>query len=75
MPYRPAGGGGGLTAKDALGNDVKQSAWVKTHQPGDHSLVQGLKSDATYLIGTSSQPEHHLLSSTELKVAPFLSCC
>lgn len=50
VPPRPAGTGGGLTAKDALGNDVTQSAWVKSHQPGDHSLVQGLKSDATYLI-------------------------
>ncbi len=50
-PNRPAGTGGGLTAKDALGNDVRQSAWVKSHQPGDHSLVQGLKSDPSYLIG------------------------
>lgn len=50
VPPKPAGGGSGLAAKDALGNDVKQSSWLKTHPPGDRSLVQGLKSDATYLI-------------------------
>lgn len=56
VPPKPAGGGSGLAAKDALGNDVKQSSWLKTHPPGDRSLVQGLKSDATYLIGTP----HHI---------------
>lgn len=30
-------------AKDALGNDVKATTWLKTHQPGDRSLTQGLK--------------------------------
>ena len=64
---RAAGGGGGLLAKDALGNDVKQSAWLKTHQAGDHSLVQGLKSDATYLIGK----QRGLLSCPD---APSLIC-
>ena len=42
-PCSVGGGGGGTVAKDALGNDVKQSAWLKTHAAGDHSLVQGLK--------------------------------
>lgn len=37
------GGGGGQAAKDALGNDVKSAEWLKTHQPGDHSLSQGLR--------------------------------
>lgn len=41
---RSAGGGaGGIVAKDALGNDVKASAWLKTHPAGDRSLTQGLK--------------------------------
>ena len=40
-----------MAAKDALGDDVKASAWLAKHQPGDRSLTQGLKSDATYLIG------------------------
>lgn len=37
------GGAGGQAAKDALGTDVKETVWLKTHQPGDRSLVQGLK--------------------------------
>jgi cytochrome b6-f complex iron-sulfur subunit len=51
--FFPKGAGssaGGLTAKDALGNDVKASAWLATHKKGDRSLTQGLKADATYLI-------------------------
>lgn len=50
VPPKVGGGAGGQVAKDALGNDVKQSAWLATHQPGDRSLVQGLKGDATYMI-------------------------
>ena len=49
---RVGGGGGGQSAKDAAGNDVKASAWLKTHQPGARELTQGLKGDATYLIVT-----------------------
>lgn len=30
-------------AKDALGNDVKGTTWLKTHAAGDRSLTQGLK--------------------------------
>ena len=30
-------------AKDALGNDVIASEWIKTHGPGDRTLTQGLK--------------------------------
>ena len=52
---RAAGGGDSLAAKDALGDDVKASAWLEKHQPGDRSLTQGLKSDATYLIGKAAQ--------------------
>lgn len=37
------GGAGGQVAKDALGNDVKKSTWLKTHPIGDRSLTQGLK--------------------------------
>ena len=40
---RAGGGGGGLAAKDALGDVVKSKTWLKAHLPGDHSLVQGLK--------------------------------
>jgi len=50
VPAKSGGGGGGIAAKDALGNDVVIADWVKSHLPGDRSLVQGLKGDATYLI-------------------------
>ncbi|CAI9773479.1 unnamed protein product [Fraxinus pennsylvanica] len=44
------GAGGGQVAKDALGNDVIASAWLKNHGPGDRTLTQGLKGDPTYLV-------------------------
>ena len=43
MMFRAGGGSAGITAKDALGNDVKASEWLKSHPAGDHNLVQGLK--------------------------------
>ncbi|XP_034679439.1 cytochrome b6-f complex iron-sulfur subunit, chloroplastic-like [Vitis riparia] len=42
--------GGGIVAKDALGNDVIADEWLKTHGPGDRTLTQGLKGDPTYLV-------------------------
>ena len=48
--HSAGGGGAGQAAKDANGNDVKKAAWLKTHLPGDYSLTQGLKGDATYLM-------------------------
>ncbi|KZV58729.1 cytochrome b6-f complex iron-sulfur subunit 1, chloroplastic [Dorcoceras hygrometricum] len=42
--------GGGVVAKDALGNDVIASDWINTHGPGDRTLTQGLKGDPTYLV-------------------------
>lgn len=58
-----AGAGEGLPAKDALGNDIKASEWIKTHPPGDRSLAQGLKSDATYLIGAPRPAASHFALS------------
>lgn len=52
FPRRAAGSGGGQTAKDALGNDIKASEWLKTHQAFDRSLAQGLKGDPTYVVVT-----------------------
>lgn len=51
LPARPAscrmrssgGGGGGQAAKDALGNDIKEAAWLKTHPANTRELAQGLK--------------------------------
>jgi hypothetical protein len=58
------GGSGGQAAKDALGNDIMQAEWLKTHAKGDHSLSQGLKvccaggaPAATMLLMASTAPE------------------
>ena len=50
VPAGSGGGSGGLTAKDALGDDVTLSKWKSTHSPAARELVQGLRGDATYLI-------------------------
>ncbi|PRQ52966.1 putative plastoquinol--plastocyanin reductase [Rosa chinensis] len=49
-PPGSGAGSGGQVAKDALGNDVIASEWLKTHGPGDKTLTQGLKGDPTYLV-------------------------
>ncbi|KAM5580851.1 cytochrome b6-f complex iron-sulfur subunit, chloroplastic [Rosa sericea] len=51
--FAPPGSGAGSSgqvAKDAIGNDVIASEWLKTHGPGDRTLTQGLKGDPTYLV-------------------------
>lgn len=56
--FAPKGSGGGADvqpAKDALGNDIRFAEWVKTHNPGDRSLTEGLKGDPTYLIVTEDR--------------------
>ena len=50
MPLRAGGSGGGTSAKDELGNPITKTGWLADHQPGDRSLVQGLKGDPTYII-------------------------
>ena len=50
VPKSAGGSGGGVAAKDAAGNDIKESAWLKTHPAGSYELSQGLKGDATYLV-------------------------
>merc|ERR1719251_489772 len=52
LPPSSGGAGGGVPAKDALGNDIMEAEYLASKQPGDHSLAQGLKGDATYLIVT-----------------------
>lgn len=54
IPPSSGAGGGGVTAKDALGNNVKASAFLEEHNVGDRVLVQGLKGDPTYLVVTES---------------------
>jgi cytochrome b6-f complex iron-sulfur subunit len=41
---------GGVTAKDALGNDVVVSGFLSSHAVGDRTLAQGLKGDPTYIV-------------------------
>ena len=50
VPPSAGGGGAGQAAKDAAGNEIKQATWLKNHLPGDYTLSQGLKGDATYLM-------------------------
>merc|ERR1712087_439810 len=50
VPPGGGGGGAGLTAKDALGNDVLANTWIEKNPYPGRSLVQGLKGDAHYLI-------------------------
>ncbi|MGB3293269.1 MAG: cytochrome b6-f complex iron-sulfur subunit [Phormidesmis sp.] len=50
IPPSSGATGGGITAKDALGKDVKVTAFLDEHNPGARVLVQGLKGDPTYLV-------------------------
>lgn len=50
VPPGAGGGTGGTPAKDALGNEIFAKEYLASKKPGDHSLAQGLKGDATYLI-------------------------
>ncbi|MGB5592744.1 MAG: cytochrome b6-f complex iron-sulfur subunit [Crocosphaera sp.] len=50
IPPSSGGAGGGITAKDALGNDVIASEFIASHNVGDRVLAQGLKGDPTYLV-------------------------
>jgi len=49
-PPGSGSGSGGITAKDALGNDIFLDKWLATHPAGDRTLSQGLKGDPTYLV-------------------------
>ena len=50
IPPSSGATGGGVTAKDALGNDIKVSEFLASRNVGDRTLSQGLKGDPTYLI-------------------------
>jgi cytochrome b6-f complex iron-sulfur subunit len=55
IPPSKGGTGGGLIAKDALGNDVVLSDFLSAHTVGERVLAQGLKGDPTYLVIESSE--------------------
>lgn len=50
IPPSSGGSGGGVTAKDEVGNSVTAATFLGEHNVGDRTLVQGLKGDPTYLI-------------------------
>jgi cytochrome b6-f complex iron-sulfur subunit len=55
IPPKKSGAGGGVSAKDSLGNDIKASELLATHQAGDRILAQGLKGDPTYIVITENK--------------------
>jgi cytochrome b6-f complex iron-sulfur subunit len=55
IPPSSGGSGGGVTARDAMGNDIVVSEYLKTHLAGDRTLAQGIKGDPTYLVVTNDQ--------------------
>ncbi|GBO54500.1 cytochrome b6-f complex iron-sulfur subunit [Pseudanabaena sp. lw0831] len=55
VPPSRGGTGGGVAAKDALGNDVVASSFLASHQAGDRVLAQGLKGDPTYIVVTDNK--------------------
>ena len=50
FPPSSGGGSGGITAKDALGNELIAKDYLASKLVGDRSLAQGLKGDATYVF-------------------------
>ena len=50
IPNTGGGGAAGVTAKDALGNDIIVSEFLTEHQAGSRTLAQGLKGDPTYVV-------------------------
>jgi cytochrome b6-f complex iron-sulfur subunit len=55
IPPSSGGTGSGVTAKDALGNDVIVSQFLAEHNAGDRTLAQGLKGDPTYIVVKGDQ--------------------
>ena len=55
IPPSAGGTGGGVTAKDALGNDIIVSEYLQTHNANDRALAQGLKGDPTYIVVTQEK--------------------
>lgn len=55
IPPSSGGTGGGVTAKDALGNDISVNEFLTNHKAGDRTLAQGLKGDPTYLVVQNDQ--------------------
>ncbi|MDG2990889.1 cytochrome b6-f complex iron-sulfur subunit [Candidatus Synechococcus calcipolaris G9] len=50
IPPSAGGTGGGVIAKDALGNAINVTDYLSKHLAGDRSLAQGIKGDPTYIV-------------------------
>merc|ERR1711920_153966 len=66
VPRSAGGGSGGTAAKDALGNDIKATEWLKVHRSGDRTLSQGLKGDSTGKVVRGPAPLSLSLASCEV---------
>jgi cytochrome b6-f complex iron-sulfur subunit len=55
IPPSSGSSGGGINAKDALGNDVVVSDFLASHSPGERTLTQGFKGDPTYVVITDDK--------------------
>ncbi len=55
IPPSSGAAGGGVIAKDALGNDIGASAFIENHPAGSRTLAQGLKGDPTYIVVTEDK--------------------
>ncbi len=71
IPPSAGGSTGGVTAKDALGNDILVSEYLANHPAGDRNLAQGLKGDPTYLV---VQNDHTIANYGINAVCTHLGC-
>jgi cytochrome b6-f complex iron-sulfur subunit len=71
VPPASGGVGGGVVAKDALGNDVSVSDFLSKHPANDRALAQGLKGDPTYIV---VQDDHTLANYGVNAVCTHLGC-
>jgi cytochrome b6-f complex iron-sulfur subunit len=71
IPPSSGGSGGGVTAKDKLGNEVSVSAFLEKYPAGDRSLAQGLKGDPTYIV---IQDDHTIANYGINAVCTHLGC-
>jgi cytochrome b6-f complex iron-sulfur subunit len=71
LPPREAGGSASVLARDELGDPISASAWLQGRQPGERSLVQGLKGDPTYLIVAA---DHTIASYGINAICTHLGC-
>jgi len=55
IPPSKGGAGGGVIAKDALGNPISASEFLNTHNARERTLAQGLKGDPTYIVVTEDK--------------------